>query len=172
MKTARLAFLALALVGAATASAQDTTSPAAAAPVAPAAAATPAATATPPDAAPAAAGTVPGLAITWDCGTCEHNDKVPGLIEAGYAEAAQKHGMTVSTTDVAEVAITDIRQRPPGVRVMFGIMAGKDRLAVRVRYNGQEYTAGDTSANAVMGLNYLSGSVGKRMFNALTHTDD
>lgn len=111
--------------------------------------------------------TVPKLNITWDCGDCEHNDKVLPLIEQAYAAEATKHSFAVSQTDVAEVAITDIRQRPPGVRVMFGIMAGKDRLGLRIRYGGQEYTVSDTSANAIMGLNYLSESVGKKTYAEL-----
>lgn len=112
--------------------------------------------------------TVPRLNITWDCGDCEHNDKVLPLIEQAYTEEAKKHSFTVSQTDVADVSITDIRQRPPGVRVMFGFMAGKDRLGLRIRYSGQEYTVSDTSANAIMGLNYLSASVGKRAYAELS----
>ena len=111
---------------------------------------------------------VPKLNITWDCGDCEHNDKVVPLIEQAYAAEAKKNSFAVSETDVAEVAITDIRQRPPGVRVMLGFMAGKDRLGLRIRYLGQEYTVSDTSANAVMGLNHLSESVGKRTYAELS----
>lgn len=112
--------------------------------------------------------TVPRLNITWDCGDCEHNDKVVPLIEQAYAAEAEKNSLTVSETDVAEAAIVDIRQRPPGVRVMFGVMAGKDRLGLRIRYLGQEYTVSDTSANAIMGLNHLSESVGKRAYAELS----
>jgi hypothetical protein len=112
--------------------------------------------------------TVPKLNITWDCGDCEHNDKVVPLIEQAYAAEAKKNSFAVSETDIAEVAITDIRQRPPGVRVMFGFMAGKDRLGLRIRYLGQEHTVSDTSANAVMGLNHLSESVGKRTYAELS----
>lgn len=112
--------------------------------------------------------TVPKLNITWDCGDCERNDKVVPLIERAYAAEARKNSLAVSETDVAEVAITDIRQRPPGVRVMFGFMAGKDRLGLRIRYLRQEYAVSDTSANAIMGLNYLSESVGKRAYAELS----
>lgn len=111
---------------------------------------------------------VPKLNVTWDCGECEHNERVLPLIEQAYAAEAQKNSFVISETDVAEVAITDIRQRPPGVRVMFGVMAGKDRLGLRIRHNGVEYTVSDTSANAIMGLNYLSQSVGKRAFAQLS----
>jgi len=112
--------------------------------------------------------TVPKLKITWDCGECEHNDAVPPLIEQAYAAEAQKHALTVSETDVAEVTITDIRQRPPGVRVMFGFMAGKDRLGLHIQYAGHAYDVSDTSANAVMGLNHLSASVGKQAYEQLS----
>lgn len=112
--------------------------------------------------------TVPKLNITWDCGDCEHNDKVIPLIEQAYAAEAAKHSFSLSETDIADVAITDIRQRPPGVRVLFGFMAGKDRLGLRIRYLGQEHMVSDTSANAIMGLNHLSESVGKSTYAELS----
>jgi len=124
------------------------------------AAETPAPAATP--APVAATKTLPKLAITWDCGECEHNDKVPGLIEEAYAKEAKERGYTVSDTETADAAIIDIRQRPPGVRVMFGFMAGKDRLGLRLRYQGHEYTVSDYEANALLGMNHLSASVAKR----------
>ncbi|WP_152566221.1 hypothetical protein [Lysobacter antibioticus] len=111
--------------------------------------------------------TVPKLNIRWDCGECEHNDKVPPLIEQAYVEQANERWLNVSETDVADVAIIDIRQRPPGVRVMFGIMAGRDRLGLRVRHAGKEFEVSDTSSNIVMGLNHLSASVGKSVFEEL-----
>ena len=107
---------------------------------------------------------LPKLNITWDCGDCEHNDKVLPLIEQAYVAEAKKHSLAISETEIAEVAITDIRQRPPGVRIMFGIMAGKDRLGVRIRYLDQEHMVSHTSANAIMGLNHLSESVGQKTY--------
>lgn len=115
---------------------------------------------------------VPKLDIRWDCGECEHNDKVPPLIEQAYAAQAAEHSMSVSKTDVAEVVIVDIRQRPPGVRVMFGVMAGRDRLGLRVRHGGEEFEVSDTSANIVMGLNHLSASVGESVFKKLAKIAD
>src|SRR5688572_2881591 len=140
------------------------------APVASQAQAAPAAEAVPVSspAAPAVVlPTVPKLKIAWDCGECKHNDKVVALIEEAYAEEARKNAFAVSETDVAEVAIIDIRQRPPGARVMLGIMAGKDRLGLRINYLGQEYKVSDYSANAVLGLNHLSASVGKQAYAQL-----
>ncbi|MBX9400312.1 hypothetical protein K4L06_03250 [Lysobacter sp. BMK333-48F3] len=116
----------------------------------------------------AAARSVPKLSIRWDCGECEHNDKVPPLIEQAYAEQAAENEARVSDNDVAEVAIVDIRQRPPGVRVMFGVMAGRDRLGLRVKYRDRVFEVSDTSANIVMGLNHLSASVGKSVFEELS----
>lgn len=121
----------------------------------------------PPAAAPAPA-TVPKLHIVWDCGECEHNEKVPPLIEQAYAEEAQEHSATVSETEVAEVTITDIRQRPPGVRVMFGVMAGRDRLALRIRYRDRDDEVKDTLSNIIQGLNSLSASVGRKAYAALS----
>ncbi|MGO1001148.1 hypothetical protein [Lysobacter sp. CA196] len=151
----------------------DTEGPAAAAAAAAAAeSARNAAIAAAEAAAAASYPSVPKLNIRWDCGECEHNDKVPPLIEQAYAEQAAEHWMSVSKTDVAEVAIVDIRQRPPGVRVMFGVMAGRDRLGLRVRHGGKEFEVSDTSANIVMGLNHLSASVGESVFKELARVAD
>lgn len=121
-----------------------------------------------PAPAPAKPGApLPKLHIVWDCGECEHNDKVPPLIEEAYAAEAQKHSAQVSDESSAEVAIVDIRQRPPGVRVMFGIMAGRDRLKLRIRYQGHEYEANETSSNIIQGLNSLSASVGRQAYQQL-----
>lgn len=122
----------------------------------------------PEPAAASTATTVPRLDIVWDCGKCKHNDKVIPLIEQAYAAAAAKNARTLSETETAEVAIIDMRQRPPGVRVAFGFMAGKDRLGVRIRYRGNEYAVSASSANAIAGQNHLSKSVGQRTYAKLT----
>jgi len=124
------------------------------------------------EASNAAVRSVPKLNIRWDCGECEHNDKVPPLIELAYAEQAAARWLDVSATEVADVAIIDIRQRPPGVRVMFGIMAGRDRLGLRVRYAGKEFEVSDTSSNSIMGLDHLSASVGESVFEELAAATD
>ena len=113
--------------------------------------------------------TLPKLNFTWDCGECTKNEKVTPLIEQAYLDEAKSNGLTISDADTAEVAIVDIRQRPPGLRVMFGVMSGKDRLAIRIRHKGNEYLVDDYSANAWMGLNYLSESVGKKAYVALAN---
>lgn len=112
---------------------------------------------------------VPKLKISWDCGACTQNEKVIPLIEEAYVAEAKNNNLTVSDTDIADVAIIKIRQRPPGARVMFGVMAGKDRLEVRVRYKDKEHLVGDYSANIVTGLNYLSESVGKKIYASITN---
>ena len=48
---------------------------------------------------------LPKLNITWDCGDCEHNDKVPPLIEQAYIAEAKKHSFAISETEIAEVSI-------------------------------------------------------------------
>lgn len=121
-----------------------------------------------PPAAASSQASVPKLHIVWDCGECEHNDKVPPLIEQAYAEEAQKHSVAVSETEIAEATITDIRQRPPGVRVMFGVMAGRDRLALRIVYRDRDHEVKDTSSNIIQGLNSLSASVGRKAYARLS----
>lgn len=105
--------------------------------------------------------TVPRLRVSWNCNDCQQNDKViPQLVQA-YKEAAAKQGRTVSDAETAEVFIVDFRQRKPGIRAMFGIMAGKDRLGVKIRFRGMVLDASDYSANAWMGMNHLCKTVGK-----------
>jgi hypothetical protein len=132
-------------------------------------AATPAVPAPPAAAAPAAAlPLAPRLNIVWACNECQSpNDKVPPLIEKAYAAEAAKAGRSVSAAEVAEVAIVDFRQRPPGVRAAFGMMAGSDRLRVTVRYKDREFTAEETSASALFGMNSLCEAVGRSAFQQL-----
>lgn len=114
---------------------------------------------------------VPKLALRWDCGECEKNEKVPPLIEQTYSTRAASQGYAVSDAETAELAITDYRQRPPGVRVMFGIMAGKDRLGTRLTFRGKDYEVKDYSANAFQGMNSLCDAVAqealKRVLDAV-----
>ena len=119
--------------------------------------------------APATAkASLPRLSIKWECKQdCTPNDKVPPLIEQAYRHAAERNGYTVSDSEVAEVSIVDYRQRPPGVRVAFGLFAGKDRLGVRIHYRGKEASAEDTSANTIQGMNSLSEAVGKRSYEQI-----
>ena len=110
---------------------------------------------------------VPKLNMAWECKDCTINEKVIPLIQQNYYEEAIKNGKAVSETDIAEVAIVDFRQRPPGVRVMFGIFAGKDRLGLRVRHNGSEFNIDDYSANAITGMNLICSNLAKELYDKL-----
>jgi hypothetical protein len=108
------------------------------------------------------ANAVPRLNIVWNCDDCQRNDKVIPLMLQAYREAASKQKRTVSDAETADVFIVDFHQRKPGLRAMFGIMAGKDRLGVKIRFRGQILEASDYSANAWFGMDSLCESVGKR----------
>lgn len=136
------------------------------APAAASAADTAASGATTPAPAAATKGTLPKLSIKWQCKEeCTANDKVPPLIEEGYAKAAQANGYAVSDSDVAEVTIVEFRQRPPALRVTLGIFAGKDKLGVKIKYRGKEASAEDSSANIIQGMNSVGETVGKRSYD-------
>ena len=111
--------------------------------------------------------TVPKLNITWDCGACKVNEKVIPLVEEAYRAEAAKRGRTVSATESVDARIHDFRQRNPGNRVMFGVMAGKDRLGLKISYKGEDIAVSDYSANAVEGMNALCESVGQNAFKQL-----
>ena len=112
---------------------------------------------------------LPKLAISWNCKekTCTQNEKVAPLIEEAYAAAARKGGYAVSETETAAIDITDFRQRSPGTRVMLGLFAGKDRLAVQGSYHGRNVSAEDSSGNAVQGMNHLCEAVGRKLYAAV-----
>jgi hypothetical protein len=115
---------------------------------------------------------VPRLKIIWDCGNCTQNPKVIPLIQQAYAEEARKHGQQISKSEVAEVSIVDFRQRNPGTRVMLGFMAGKDRLGLMIDYKDQTFSASDTSANAVQGMNHLCASAASEAYRKLSAVVD
>ncbi|MFL6656929.1 MAG: hypothetical protein ACJ8GW_02555 [Massilia sp.] len=110
---------------------------------------------------------LPKLVLSWDCGKCEQNEKVLPLIEQSYAEQASAAGFAISDSETAEVAITEFRQRKPGLRVMLGIMAGRDILATRIKFRGAETVAKDTSSNALQGMNSLCANVAKQLTEQL-----
>ena len=106
--------------------------------------------------------TVPRLNIVWNCDDCERNNKIIPLLLQSYREEASKQGRTVSDAETADVFIVDFRQRNPNKRAWLGIMAGKDRLGVKIRFRGQILEADDYSANAWKGMNHLCETVGKK----------
>jgi hypothetical protein len=105
---------------------------------------------------------LPRLAVRWSCGDCEQNPKVVPLIVNAYETDIAAKGYTISPSESAEMVITDYRQRPPAVRSLFGIMAGKDRLGTTLVFRGKEYVASDYSANAWFGMNSLCESVAQQ----------
>jgi hypothetical protein len=110
---------------------------------------------------------VPKINITWNCGACTHNEKIIPLIKQAYAKQAKNSGRSISSTEIAQVEIVEFRQRNPGVRVMFGVMAGTDRLSLKINYKDEEYTTSDYSANVVQGMNSLCSAVASETFQKL-----
>lgn len=136
-------------------------------PATPAAAASSVDTAASAPVAPATGKVVPKLTLKWDCGDCEHNEKVLPLIDEEYAKEAQAKGYAVSATESAELSIVEYRQRKPGMRVVFGLFAGKDILKTRIQFRGKEYVAEDYSANMLFGMNSLCKAVGQKAVEQL-----
>lgn len=123
-------------------------------------------------ASPSAHAGVPKLVVGWNCEKCHPaNPKVPPLVEQFYKEAAARDGRAVDEGSVVDGAITTFRQRNPGLRVMVGIMAGKDKLILTVTYKGTTFTAGDYSANAIEGMNALCESVAKDIYKKIVAID-
>lgn len=112
----------------------------------------------------ASTSSMPALSIQWGCGQCAHNDKVIALIQQIYTEQARKHGQTVSRKEVAEVTITDFRQRPPAARALLGGFSGKDRLAISIRYRGKTYAASDSAVTIMNGMNSLCKAVARSAY--------
>jgi hypothetical protein len=111
---------------------------------------------------------LPKVTVRWACGDCTQNDKVAPLISSDYEAEAARKGYTVSGAETAEIVITEYRQRPPAMRVMFGVFAGKDKLSTTVIFRGKEYRADDYSANAFSGMNGLCASVAKTAANQIS----
>lgn len=112
--------------------------------------------------------TVPALEIVWNCGKCEQNPKIVPLIQERYAMEANEAGYTVSSDARIAAEIVDFRQRNPGMRIMFGVMSGKDRLQLKLIHNGVEHTVGDSSANIIQGQNALCADVARQIYKLVT----
>ena len=115
----------------------------------------------------ASSANMPTLSIRWGCGQCAHNDKVIALIQQIYAEEVRKQGRAISRKDVADVTITDFRQRPPAARALLGGFSGKDRLAISIRYRGKTYAASDSAVTIMNGMNSLCKTVAHSVFAQL-----
>lgn len=120
----------------------------------------------------AAAKTVPALQIVWNCGKCEQNPKIVPLIQERYAMEANEAGYTVSSDARIAAEIVDFRQRNPGMRIMFGVMSGKDRLQLKLIHNGVEHTVGDSSANIIQGQNALCADVAQQIYKLVTRVQN
>lgn len=106
-------------------------------------------------AAPQSSHQLPRLKVRWECGDCSPSPKVIEALETAYAKAAAGRGVAVSDNVTAELTITEFRQRPPALRVLVGILAGKDVLKASLNYRGRTYQAEDYSANAWTGMNRI-----------------
>lgn len=106
--------------------------------------------------------------MRWDCGECIQNVKVLPLIEEEYRKNALEKGLVVSATEVAELSITEFRQRPPAARVMLGIFAGKDVLKTKIVFRGKEFIAEDYMANAWLGMNALCAEIARQAIKHLS----
>jgi hypothetical protein len=111
---------------------------------------------------------LPKLVLSWNCGPCEPNPQVLPLIEQEYARHAAAASLTISASETAEVIITEYHQRPPGARVSFGVLAGKDVLGTRVTFRQKRYVVRDYYANAWHGMNGLCGAASKQIVAQLS----
>lgn len=95
------------------------------------------------------------------------HETVADLIRKGYASAAEKSGMKVTTQSEATLSITTYTQRPPGLRVMFGAFAGKDEIKASVTYQDKTFEIEDYFRNAWLGMNALSENIGALVFEKI-----
>ena len=110
---------------------------------------------------------VPRLKILIACGSCSIPDTVPILITEGYANAAAKSGVPVSSTAEATLSITSYTQRHPANRALFGAFAGKDEIKAVVAYKGTKFEVEDYYRNAWLGMNALSRGIGEQTFEKI-----
>ena len=111
---------------------------------------------------------VPQLVVSWGCGRCKANERVPALIAAGYARAAQAAGYKVSQAEKARVSIMAFSERRSAMRVMFGKLAGRDTLATQTVFRGQTMMATESATESTMNMEMVSTRVGEQTFRQLT----
>jgi len=111
---------------------------------------------------------MPQLSIKWACDTCEANEKVIPLLGESYSNEVTKNGQVIASDEIAEAVIVEFRQRNPANRSLFGAFAGKDILALKIKYKGKEVIARDYYANAWQGMNALCESVAQISYQKIT----
>lgn len=123
-------------------------------------------TATPSAGTPQATtlGDVPALKVAVDCGACIVKPTIPGLIVAGYNEAAGKAGRTVSSTKEAKLTIKEYTSRSDAARFLVGALAGKDEIKAVIAYEGKTYAVEDYYRNAWLGIDTLAKNIGEKSY--------
>lgn len=93
------------------------------------------------------------------CDVCAVSEDVIKAIELGYAKAL---GSTPTGGEL-EVRISEIIQREAGARIMFGAMAGKDRISATFILTGETQVVEDTARSAVCGIECVGKNIGQQI---------
>lgn len=111
---------------------------------------------------------LPKLNIVTDCGECAVGDNVKADIEKAYAEQAQKAGLPINTEETAQFRITEYAERSGSARILFGRMAGKDRIKANLNYKDVQHEVEDTARSAMNGIGAVAAEVGKQTYAKLS----
>jgi hypothetical protein len=111
--------------------------------------------------------TVPQLKVVLECTPCQVRPNVPGLIVAGYHEAATESGAKVTNERMATLTVKEYSARDEFARLMIGALAGKDEIKATVDYEGKKFEIEDYFRNAWQGMDTLAKRIGGMAFESL-----
>lgn len=116
---------------------------------------------------------VPGIAVTTDCGKCEVPVEVTELIRTGYAVAAAKAGVPIANDKQITLTIKDYSERSMVVR--FGsVVAGplafalKDEIKAVAVVDGKRSPLEYNHRNPFQGIKSVAEKMGELSFETVT----
>lgn len=110
---------------------------------------------------------VPALSIQWACTSCATNNRIPGLIDQAYRNAAMARGLTVVPSEQANLAILQFSERQPALRTMFGKFAGQDALAAQTVFRGKTIVSSRVATESTQTIEHLVDSVASETLSKL-----
>lgn len=113
------------------------------------------------------AGTIiPMLEMQFNCGTCEHDNKIKALVEGAFLDQADLEKATVDELNKTMLNVTHFRNRGKA-RFFIGALAGADNISGSISCNGVAHPVSDTAISAINGIESVARNVGKDAYKAI-----
>ena len=109
---------------------------------------------------------IPMLDMQFNCGTCEHDNKIKALVEGAYLDQAELEKASVNDANKTVLNVTHFRSRGKA-RFFIGALAGADNITGSISCNGVNQPVSDTAISAINGIESVARNVGKDAYKVV-----